>query len=114
MVAFDGDSPDLSCPGRALRPLGAGPARALALPRDPVVVADDVLGTPGTFFSAIDRVDFFTGETTQLSAANALPDANALAFTGPTRWSRSGARRWRGSASPAAGPSTFRPQRPVT
>ena len=63
----------------------AAPAHALAAPGDPVVVAEDALaaaqGTP--FRSAVHRIDPQSGLPVQLTAANALPSATALAFTGP-------------------------------
>ena len=75
--------------GSLLLPLALGltflsaPAPALAAPGDPIVIAEDTLAAPGSFFSAVHRVSLASGLPTQLTAANALPNATALAFTGP-------------------------------
>jgi len=68
----------------ALLCLGSLPAQAGAvdLPGDPVVVADDAQGAPGTFFKAVERVSLLNGTVRHLTAGNALPQANALTFTG--------------------------------
>lgn len=63
------------------------PAQALSAPGDPVVVDADADakkadGTEGTFFSGVDRV-LAGGSFERLTGVNALPDATALAFTGP-------------------------------
>jgi Bacterial Ig-like domain len=58
------------------------PAGAVDLPGDPVVVADDSQGAPGTFFKAVERVSLLDGAVKHLTAGNALPQANALTFTG--------------------------------
>ena len=75
----------------------AAPAHALAAPGDPVVVAEDALaaaqGTP--FRSAVHRIDPQSGLPVQLTAANALPSATALAFTGPNTLVTVGSTRWR-------------------
>jgi hypothetical protein len=75
--------------GFLLLPLALGlaflsaPATALATPGDPFVVAEDALAAPGSFFSAVHRISLASGLPAQLTAANALPNATALAFTGP-------------------------------
>jgi streptogramin lyase len=60
----------------------AAPARALALPGDPIVIADDTLAPEGIFDHAVDRVSLANGSPTQLTPERALPSASALAFTG--------------------------------
>jgi len=66
----------------ALSTAFAAVAPALAAPGDPILIADDTLGTPGNFFKAIDRVTSGEGFE-QLSAGNAMPSGTAIAFTGP-------------------------------
>jgi hypothetical protein len=64
--------------------LGLVPARAGAvdLPGDPVVVADDAQGAPGTFFKAVERISLLNGSVRHLTAGNALPQAAALTVIG--------------------------------
>ncbi|HEX2391415.1 MAG TPA: hypothetical protein VHI77_00700, partial [Solirubrobacterales bacterium] len=59
----------------------ASPARALAAPGDPIVLADDAL-SPGKFFKALDRVRA-DGSPEQLTVAEALRIGSGLAFSGP-------------------------------
>jgi hypothetical protein len=68
----------------ALLCLGSLPARAGAvdLRGDPVVVADDVHGGPGTFGKAVERISILDGSVRPLTGGNALPQAAALTFTG--------------------------------